>query len=240
MELIVNSKATPKEGAACELKAGSSTFTILELIELDLNGIARTLSRKVKEAPNFFKDAPVVIDLGQISRQQKIDYERLGRLLREFGLFPIGVCNGQADQLKLANSAGLATIAARAQRKKTPKPVDTSPPAPAIDANLVVQQPVRSGQQIYAKEGDLVVLASVSQGAEVLADGNIHIYGALRGRVLAGIQGNQHARIFCQSLEAELIAIAGCFQVNEDIDRRYWKSPVHIYLEDDNLHIQPL
>jgi septum site-determining protein MinC len=101
----------------------------------------------------------------------------------------------------------------------------------------IISQPIRSGQQIYAKEGDLIILASVSPGAEVLADGNIHIYGALKGRALAGVSGNKEARIFCQKLEAELVSIAGHYWVNEDLSPLPSGQTIQIYLENDRLHI---
>ena len=99
---------------------------------------------------------------------------------------------------------------------------------------------MRSGQQIYAPDGDLIILSSVSPGAEILADGSIHVYGALRGRALAGIKGNTEARIFCKSLEAELISVAGCFQVHEDIDKTFWEKPTHVFLRDDDLCVESL
>jgi septum site-determining protein MinC len=103
----------------------------------------------------------------------------------------------------------------------------------------IVEQPVRSGQQVYARGGDLVVLASVSPGAEVLADGNIHVYGTLRGRALAGVQGNREVRIFCRSLRAELISIAGQYQLSEHMGGGT-EGPVQVYLEDEALCIAPL
>lgn len=102
-------------------------------------------------------------------------------------------------------------------------------------------QPVRSGQQIYAPNGDLLVLNSVSHGAELLADGHIHVYGPLRGRALAGISGNEEAHIFCQSLEAELVSIAGRYKISEDLkDNPLWKQPVRLFLEKGKLQIAKL
>ena len=105
---------------------------------------------------------------------------------------------------------------------------------------LVIDQPVRSGQQVYAPEGDLIILAPVQAGAEVLAAGNIHVYGPLRGRALAGIHGAESARVFCQSLEAELVSIAGHYKISEDLQDNGWKSAVQIQLRDDLLVVTPL
>jgi septum site-determining protein MinC len=99
---------------------------------------------------------------------------------------------------------------------------------------------VRSGQQVYAPEGDLIILAPVQAGAEVLATGNIHVYGPLRGRALAGVHGQGQARVFCQSLEAELVSIAGQYKISEDLQKLGWKKPVQIQLRDDLLVATPL
>ncbi|MCB0385955.1 MAG: septum site-determining protein MinC [Bdellovibrionales bacterium] len=104
----------------------------------------------------------------------------------------------------------------------------------------IVHHPVRSGQQIYAQGGDLIVLSAVSAGAEILADGNIHVYGPLRGRALAGIKGDTCARIFCQSLEAELVSVAGQYKISEDLQNEHWRQPRQIYLDGEKLTIGPL
>ncbi len=116
-----------------------------------------------------------------------------------------------------------------------------SPPAVAtLKPAKVINRPVRSGQQVYAEGSDLVVTASVSEGAELLADGNIHVYGTLRGRALAGVKGNTGARVFCQSLDAELISIAGQFIMHETVKGECWKKPAQVFLEEETLRIEPL
>jgi septum site-determining protein MinC len=104
----------------------------------------------------------------------------------------------------------------------------------------VVTQPVRSGQQIFAPEGDLIILAPVSAGAEILASGNIHVYGPLRGRALAGVHGDTSAHIFCQSMEAELVSIAGHYKISEDLQESCWKQAAHVQLRDDLLMVNLL
>ena len=101
----------------------------------------------------------------------------------------------------------------------------------------IVTEPVRSGQQIYAPDGDLIVINQVSPGSELLADGSIHIYGPLRGRALAGVNGNTEARIFCHSLEAELVSVAGSFKVSEDIEQEAWKVATQVFIKDERLQI---
>ena len=147
----------------------------------------------------------------------------------------------QRQQQTFAIQSGLAILA----NIKT-EVTDTTPkqnvPAPNINSK-VITQPVRSGQQIYAKNSDLIVIASVSPGAELLADGNIHIYGRLKGRALAGVTGNQQAHIFCQNLEAELVAIAGHYWLSEDLNDLQVtpnEASVRIFLEQERLQIKSL
>jgi septum site-determining protein MinC len=117
---------------------------------------------------------------------------------------------------------------------------EASPEAEPTAASLVVTEPVRSGQRIFADRGDLVVIASVSSGAELIAQGNIHVYGPLRGRALAGVNGDRSARIFCQSLEAELIAIAGLYRTSDDLGPSTRNQRVQAFLKDDTLCVEPL
>jgi septum site-determining protein MinC len=104
----------------------------------------------------------------------------------------------------------------------------------------VITRPIRSGQQVYAEGSDLIVMAAVSEGAEILADGHIHVYGPLRGRALAGVRGDVQARIFCQSLEAELVSVAGNFKLSDSLRELTWKAPAQVYLLDDTLHVGAL
>ena len=109
-----------------------------------------------------------------------------------------------------------------------------------MSATKMVDQPVRSGQRIYAAGGDLIVMAQVSPGAEIMADGHIHVYGSLKGRALAGVQGNLAARIFCSDLQAQLVAIGGHYRTSEDTDDTMRGKLVQVYLQDDALIIDPL
>jgi septum site-determining protein MinC len=112
--------------------------------------------------------------------------------------------------------------------------------SPAGEPGLIQATPVRSGQQVYAENRDLTVLSSVGAGAEVIADGSIHIYGPLRGRALAGAQGNEKARIFCRAFHAELVAVAGHYKVLEDIPKELRGKPVQVWLEQDELKLASL
>ncbi|HVZ35347.1 MAG TPA: septum site-determining protein MinC, partial [Polyangiaceae bacterium] len=105
---------------------------------------------------------------------------------------------------------------------------------------LMLRAPLRSGQVVYAEQCDAVVMAPVNAGAEIIADGNIHIYSSLRGRALAGAHGNEEARIFCKSLEADLVAIAGCYLRADEIPEKCRGRPAQIYLENGHLIIAEL
>jgi septum site-determining protein MinC len=191
-------------------------------------------------------------------------------VLRDAGVLPVALAYGSSDNERLATQLGLPLLAKfRAQYEpvgattpgKTaqaaadastaparstatsaaPAPATTTPAKPvAGEPGLVQTAPVRSGQQIYAENRDLTVVTAVGAGAEVIADGSIHIYGALRGRALAGAQGNEKARIFCREFHAELVAIAGHYKVLEDIPQALRGKAVQIWLDHDQLSIAAL
>jgi len=239
------------DSEACfKLKGSRVTMTILELYRYDYDGFNKTLSSTVSSAPDFFQQTPVILSLEKCPADNFIDFIELGELCREYGMVPVAVRGGSEEQLMSANVAGLPSLPPASISQRSPEPVAADSTVEireveievevAVSANRVITSPVRSGQQIYAPGGDLVVLAPVSAGAEILADGNIHVYGPLRGRALAGVKGDTSARIFCQSLEAELISISGNYKVNEDLQGSHWKQAVKAELEGDQLIISPL
>lgn len=141
----------------------------------------------------------------------------------------------------VAERKGKAAAEAAAAEAAATTPEPTPAPAAVAKSNsVIVTEPVRSGQKIYAERGDLVVVSSVSNGAELVAAGNIHVYGTLRGRALAGVNGDTSARIFCQSLDADLVAVAGLYLTYDDYAREHLKKPVQIYLENDKLRVDAL
>ncbi len=199
------------------------------------------LAQQVERSPRFFQHAPVVLDLkGAAGFADSGDFLDAGELLREHTLALIGVQNAEPAQLAAAAAAGLASFAPNAtqpSRRAAARPAAApAEPPPRASARLVTT-PVRSGTQIYARGTDLVVTASVSPGAELVADGNIHVYGPLRGRALAGASGDTGARIFCSRLEAELVSIAGRYLVSEQLPADQQGSPVQIALVDDRLTV---
>ncbi|WP_150912625.1 septum site-determining protein MinC [Marinobacter halotolerans] len=242
-----------------QLKSASVSMTALELYFFEEGEFEQTLKDKINQAPGFFKDIPLIISLEKYEGlSSELDFFKIIGTCRRHNIHVIGVRGGNDDQRRLARGASLAllpgtnqrdraigpeaddaaAVAAESNKEQTGKSArtETGEPAPA----RIINQPVRSGQQVYAPDGDLIILASVQAGAEVLAAGNVHVYGPLRGRALAGIHGAEHARVFCQSLEAELVSIAGHYKISEDLQDNGWKTAVQIQLKDDLLVVTPL
>ena len=172
------------------------------------------LAEQVQRSPRFFLNAPVVLDLKRATDfAHEAEFVEAKEILSRHTLMLIGVQNAAPIQSDAAAAAGLAGFAPNATQPSRPRPTQAAPeqdlPSPATAKSRLITQPVRSGTQIYARGGELVVTAPVSPGAEIMADGNIHVYAALRGRALAGASGDAEARIFCSRLEAELVSIAG-------------------------------
>ena len=239
---------------ALEFKGRMLTMTVLKISSADLGQVEQELAVRVESAPDFFRDMPVLLDIGVDS----LDLAGLLSLLRRNDMIPVALYQPQPKLAEMGRELSLGVLqdlrpvreVPAAPEAATPEPVAAEPAEPADRAapaapaepvyqpTRVIRQPVRSGQQIYARGGDLIVLAPVSAGAEVLADGNVHIYGALRGRALAGVQGDANARIFCQQLDAELVAVAGCYMVNEDIDPNCRGKSVQVSLAGERLQIE--
>ena len=200
------------------------------------------LAEQIRRSPRFFLNAPVVLDLKDTAEfGREAEFAEAREILHRHTLTLIGVQNATPAQLEAAGSAGLASFAPNApqpSRRPVREPASKTPPGPAAAAKTrLVTQPVRSGTQIYARGADLVVTAAVSPGAEIIADGNIHVYGALRGRALAGAGGDVDARIFCSRLEAELVSIAGRYLVSEQLPPEQQGFPVQIALVDERLTV---
>jgi len=246
--------------AAFELKAASFTLPIIRLLGVDMDAVAGQLGAKVEQAPDFFRNTPVVVDLSAIpAGSEGLQFPLLVGLLRGYGMIPVGVRGGDAAQNEAAEALELAILgdafvrkpraaATKAAPNSGPKPATPVPetakpqaPRPAPNAgSRLVARPVRSGQRVYAAGGDLSIVAPVSSGAELMADGNIHVYGPLRGRALAGMKGDAKARIFCQDLQAELVSVAGHYRVSENIPAALKGVPVQVFLDKEVLRIEKL
>ena len=211
-------------------------FTVMALTIGDPRdpALEPALKDQTERSPDFFGDAPVVLDLKECMGCIDIaDYVELKALLRRHHLIPVGVQNASAMQRRAAIAVDLAPFPSSNGRRPAPDSNGAS-----LRTRLVTE-PVRSGTQVYARDGDIIVTAAVSAGAELIADGNIHVYGALRGRAIAGARGNVEARIFTQRLEAELVAIAGRYLVNEAIPDEHLCRPAQLVLVDGRVQFVP-
>lgn len=230
-----------------ELKGSMLALTILELTANDPDRLNVQLAEKVEQAPQFFQDAPIILALDKYPEgAQPLDLASLLSTCRQHGLRALAVRTESPEHIAAANLLDIAVLAPSNARERplaiTPAAAQVVEPVePELMPAKIITQPVRSGQQIYAKNSDLIVLAAVSAGAELLADGNIHVYGPLRGRALAGINGNLDARIFCQQLGAELLSIAGQYKVAEDLRRDpLWGKATQTCLNEEQLQIYAL
>lgn len=255
--------------SAIELKGSVFTLSVLRIHSSALDVIETQLASRLSKSPQFFINAPIVIDLEAVRDiSSPLDFHRFVVVLRARHLFPVGVQNGSPLQNEAAMAAGLAVLKGRAMIKELPDadpPMKSSPGAlsaeeegtecavtapkpvssqsvPAHAANTkIVQQAVRSGQRVMAHNGDLIVLAAVNAGAEIIAGGNIHVYAPLRGRALAGVSGDSGARIFCHQFEAELVAIAGNYRVFDDGPPAELRGKaVQVFLDGEQLIVAPL
>ena len=246
-----------------EIKFGQVGIANLKLKRLDADALEAELRAKVGNAEKLFLRAPVVLDLSHLPELPDVEVVRdLLERIRAAGMLPVGLSYGTSENEQLARRLDLPLFAKfRAAYERAgvapapPAPAPAEPPAAervaapapppaAADAagsgNLLHERPVRSGQQVYARGRDLVLTALVANGAEVIADGSIHIYGALRGRALAGAQGDERARIYCQEFHAELVSIAGQYRVFEDIPPDLRGQRVQAWLEGDRLVLRKL
>lgn len=232
-----------KEGSSFQLKADFIPITVLKLSQCDLQSIAKELDQAIASAPKYFTHAPVIVDILNLGPlKSELDVQKLCQLLRDKQIIPVGIRGIEGKQKSIAIDCGLAVL----------KTVNTEPEAKPVVAEekpkkiekstlktKIVTKPIRSGSRVYAKNADLIITAAVNSGGEVIADGNIHIYGPLRGRALAGASGDTSARIFCQELDAELISIAGHYIVKENIQApKSTQTNIQIFLDNEKLTME--
>jgi septum site-determining protein MinC len=230
-------------------------LTVLRLRSTDVALIERQLRVKIAQLPQLFLDAPVLFDLGALAPEEseRLAFVELVRALRLCKVVPVAVANATEAGRAHAVDAGLGVL----QQAPGPRgreglveaaegsPADggqpgTRPAASPYGGPMVITQPVRSGQVVFARDNDVVVLAPVNPGAQVIADGHVHIYATLRGRAVAGASGLLGARIFCQRLEAELVAVAGAYVMADEIPADRRGKPAQISLQDGECRISPL
>jgi septum site-determining protein MinC len=259
-----------KKTVAFDLKGSMAPLTVLRLRVTDVPLIERQLRVKIAQMPQMFVDAPVLLDLGALGDEAAaLPFGELVAMLKSCKLVPVAVSNAPDELRARVTEAGLGVLAPQVvprpvgredEAAEAPAALDASAafahvPAPAAapasavpvasavrayGGPVVVSQPVRGGQIVYAQNNDLVVLASVNPGAQVIADGHVHIYAALRGRAVAGAQGLLGARIFCQKLEAELVAISGAYVMADEIPSDRRGKPAVVFLENGECRIGAL
>jgi septum site-determining protein MinC len=258
------SSQIPNYELAGELKIGQVGIANLRVRTLDVAQLAQEMRERVARAPKLFARAAVIVDFGGLAATPDVATARaLLEGLKEAGVLPVALAYGSSDNEKLAVELGLPLLAKfRAQYESSAEAAAPAPqaapasspqtapepaapprsvvPAPGGEPGMIQATPVRSGQQIYADNRDLTVLTTVGAGAEVIADGSVHIYGALRGRALAGAQGNEKARIFCREFHAELVAVAGHYKVLDEIPKELHGKAVQVWLEKEELKIAAL
>lgn len=206
--------------ASFEIKSASLPLVALLLKSADLAQLAREWQQRFGDVPDFFDQDALLIDLsplqGSGDAEVPIDFLALLSLLSAYHLRPLAVRGGSPGQMAAAVQAGLVVADdAVVQRIAAPSAAPPSPPPVAPAGALIVDRPLRSGQQVYARGRDLVVTAMVNPGAEVIADGSIHVYAPLRGKAIAGARGDAQARIFALAMDPELISIAGIYRTSD-------------------------
>ncbi len=231
--------------APFQVRGSLQTVLSLRLLAPDDPKFLPLLLDKIAHSPDFFRDAPLVLDVGALVGGQLLDFELLTAKLREHRLMPVGIQNGSQEWNDAAMAAGLAVFGPGSPARAVTEPEPTVRPLPGRTApprarpSLVIRDAVRGGQQINA-EGDLIVMGTVSAGAELAAGGHIHVYAPLRGRAFAGIGGDENALIFCDQLEAELLSVAGVHLVADEIDAKHHRRRARVALEHERLVIHTL
>jgi len=226
-------------GLPFQIRGSLQTALSLKILQPEDPAFFTSLLEKVAHAPDFFRNAPLILDVAAVKAKAPDCLTEIVERLREHRVVPVGLQNGSDEWNDAAVALGLAIFGAGGSGKDEPRGAATRQAVPA-QPGKVIREPVRGGQQIVATDGDLVVLAPVSAGAEVAAVGHIHIYAPLRGRAFAGMNGDVNAMIFCEQLHAELLSIAGMHMVNEEIDGRLIGKRVRATLADQQLKVEPL
>jgi len=247
---------------ACDLRFGQVGMACVRIRRVDAAALCDELERRVHAAPQMFSRAAVVLDLSHLlDLPDDGTVDALLEAVRSAGMLPVGLAYGTSETEVLAKRMGLpliakfraayepasgsAAMAATAALPEPAAPVQREPilSTPVPGSMQGAQQhlgSVRSGQQVYARDRDLIVIGAIANGAEVIADGNIHVYGGLRGRAMAGAQGDEKARIFVSDFRAELVAIAGHYRVFEQIPDDLEGQSVQCWLEGEKLLIAKL
>lgn len=238
------------------LRGANFNLLVLRVLDHRVEAIIPVLGDQFRRAPGFLRFAPVVIGLDDIAaRPNEVDFAGLIQALRAIEIVPIGTTGGTPEMKAAAQGMGLPPLRAVIGREGAeaaapePQPMPAAAPAPppepviqhapALPA-MVIDQPVRAGTRIWAQGRDLIVVGTVNRGAEVIADGNIHVYGRLLGRAIAGGQSETEARVFAQHFDPELVSIAGYYAVREGLGEAPIGKPVMARLIGEQMRFDPL
>ena len=226
---------------AIDIRFGQVGLIQVRIRSTDPGAILDELTGKVVSAPLFFRRAGVCLDLTGLEKDPPLEEMRaVMNAVRRAGMLPVGLVGGSAALEPLSASLELPVLAPLRPQTQTVPVVQPVERAEAGIPALMQHQPVRSGQRVYARNRDLVVTSTVGAGAEVIADGCVHVYGSLRGRAVAGARGETGARVFCQDFHAELVSIAGVFREFETLPPELAGRPVQAWLDGDDLRFAPL
>lgn len=234
--------------ALYDIKGGDLPLVVFHVRSAEVDALAQALQAQLASTPGFFERDATLLDFeGLTEAASDLDLSALVQVLRGQGLWPVA-CRGLPEALRAqAQALGLAQgDDARVRRVSAVAAAPSSPAAPTAPLPaMVLDKPLRSGQQCYAKGRDLVVLASVNPGAEVIADGHIHVYAPLRGKAMAGARGNAQARIFALAMDPELISIAGVYRTSDQaLPEGVRGQPAQVHLQSseqgDKLRIERL
>jgi septum site-determining protein MinC len=253
----MNTPAVVAHEPAFEIRFGQVGLAQMRIRSTDAAAVQAQLTARVAAAPALFERAALCLDLSPLDHEiTASELRTVLEAIRRTGMLPVGLAHGTAaidalarelnlpvlTQFRAQKSYGAAVAAVKAAPAPAAPVTPAAPPVPAAPAEEIValptlmhHRPVRSGQRIYARHRDLVVTSAVGAGAEVMADGCVHVYGTLRGRAMAGVRGEVSARVFCHEFNAELVSIAGVFRVFETIPPELAGKPVQAWLDGDDL-----
>ena len=224
---------------------GRSVMALVLAPEPPLPTWLAALDAQIARAPTFFDGRPVIADFGALPAGTP-DVAGFLKSLEERGIRIIGTEGAHPSWAGIEAWGRPFPAASKPGRPvaipdEAAKPAVTPPAPVAADvSSLVLDEPVRSGQSVVVERGDVTILGSVASGAEVMAGGSIHIYGALRGRAIAGLAGNSKARIFCRKMQAELLAIDGVYQTADDMPAALVGRAVQAWLEGEQMKMTAL
>ena len=241
------------------LRGANFNLLVLRLLDHRPEMVVPAIGDQFRRAPGFLRFAPIVLGLNDIQvPPTEVDFPGLIQGLKELEIMPIGTTGGTAEMRNVAISYGLppvrsiggketdqdisaapAPAASEGAQAAPPPPLPITKPA-AARATMVVDQPVRAGQRIWAEGSDLIITSTVNAGAEVIADGNIHVYGALRGRAIAGGASNMEARVFALNFDPELVSIAGFYAVREGFPAAQIGKAMQVRLVGERMRFDPI